>query len=166
MAGHLHDPPAADRMKIVTLVLRVSLASVFLYSGLIKASSSAQFALALAPFTFLPENWHGPLAVLLPVLEIAGGLLILAPWTRRLGALTILGLCLLFITALGWALANDIIVSCSCFGEDETPSAGKMIFALVRDALFAVLALVVFLEKPLMRLSEKGFSLGKVRRNL
>ncbi len=41
-------------------------------------------------------------------------------------------LCLLFIAVLGWALANGIIVSCACFGQDETPSAAKMAMSLIR----------------------------------
>ena len=37
-------------MKRGAFAVRLFLAGVFLYSGLIKASSSAQFAIALAPF--------------------------------------------------------------------------------------------------------------------
>ena len=123
------------------------LASIFLYSGLIKASSSAQFAIALAPFTFLPETWIRPLSILLPLCEIIAGLLILVSPTKHLGAGVIFVLCILFATVLGWALANGIIVSCSCFGEDDQPSAMKMALALGRDLFLAGLALVIILER-------------------
>ena len=137
-------------MKQTAFLIRLALASVFLYSGLVKASASAQFAIALTPFTLIPQTWLGPLSILLPLLEIAGGALILAPRTKRIGAGLIFGLCLVFVTVLGWALANGIIVSCSCFGQDEQPSAAKMTLALVRDVLLAGLALaVLFLERPL-----------------
>jgi hypothetical protein len=118
-----------------------------------KASASAQFAVALLPFTFVPESWRLPLSIVLPVSEIAGGALILAPWTQRIGALLILGLCLLYIAALGWALANDIIVSCSCFGREEQPSVAKMSLALLRDVFVAALALIVFFagSAPMLR---------------
>jgi uncharacterized membrane protein YphA (DoxX/SURF4 family) len=128
-------------VKRAALAIRLLLAGVFIYSGLIKASSSAQFAIALAPFTFVPEAWFQPLSVLLPLCEIAGGALILTPRTMRLGAGLILGLCIIFATVLGWALANGIIVSCSCFGEDDEPSAIKMAIAFGRDLLLAGLAL-------------------------
>jgi uncharacterized membrane protein YphA (DoxX/SURF4 family) len=133
-------------MKHGTLAIRLFLAVVFLYSGLVKASSSAQFALALVPFTLVPEIWIGPLSVLLPLAEIAGGALILAPWTKRIGGCLVLGLCLVFITALSWALANGIIVNCSCFGQEERPSAAKMTLALMRDIFLAVLAFIVVLK--------------------
>jgi uncharacterized membrane protein YphA (DoxX/SURF4 family) len=146
MADSRIDPSARGGVKRTVLALRVILAGIFLYSGLIKASSSAQFAMALAPFTFLPEIWIGPLSVLLPLCEIVGGLLILVPPTKNIGAGVIFVLCLLFASVLGWALANGIIVSCSCFGEDDQPSAMKMALALGRDLLLTALALVVILE--------------------
>ncbi|HEY5780050.1 MAG TPA: MauE/DoxX family redox-associated membrane protein [Terrimicrobiaceae bacterium] len=137
-------------MKQTAFLIRLGLAGVFLYSGLVKASASAQFAIALTPFTLIPQTWLGPLSILLPLLEIACGALILAPRTKRIGAGLIFGLCLVFVTVLGWALANGIIVSCSCFGQDEQPSAAKMTLAIVRDVLLAGLALaVLFLERPL-----------------
>ena len=140
-------------MKTTVLALRVLLASIFLYSGLIKASSSGQFAIALAPFTFLPETWIRPLSILLPLCEIVGGLLILVSPTKQLGAGVIFVLCILFATVLGWALANGIIVSCSCFGQDDEPSAMKMALALGRDLFLAGLALVIILEKSSTRRS-------------
>lgn len=131
-------------------MIRLILAGVFLYSGLIKASSSAQFAIALAPFTFVPETWLHPLSIILPLCEIAGGALILAPRSVRIGAGLIFGLCVIFATVLGWALANGIIVDCSCFGQDEKPSAPKMAIALVRDLFLAGLALsVLVLDRKL-----------------
>lgn len=137
-------------MKQTAFFIRLALAGVFLYSGLVKASASAQFAIALTPFTLIPQTWLGPLSILLPLCEIAGGVLILAPRAKRIGAGLIFGLCLVFVTVLGWALANGIIVSCSCFGQDEQPSAAKMTLALVRDVLLTGLALaVLFLERPL-----------------
>jgi uncharacterized membrane protein YphA (DoxX/SURF4 family) len=141
-------------VKRVALFIRLLLAGVFISSGLIKTSSSAQFAIALAPFTFIPETWLGPLSVLLPLCEVAGGALVLTPRTTRLGAGLMLGMCIIFATVLGWALTNGIIVSCSCFGEDDEPSAIKMGIALVRDLVLAGLALsLLVLDRKLARAS-------------
>lgn len=142
-------------MKRAGVAIRLILAGIFLYSGLIKASSSGQFAIALAPFTFVPETWLRPLSIFLPLCEIAGGALILAPRTMRIGAGVIFGLCIVFATVLGWALANGIIVSCSCFGEDDEPSAVKMAIALVRDLILASMALaMLFLGQKLSSASD------------
>lgn len=130
-------------MRYLSLIARLILAGVFLYAGLVKASSSAQFANALIPFTFLGDQWLGPISRTLPWVEIGAAILILLPWTRRLGAAVLLVLCLLFIAVLGWALANGIIVSCACFGQDETPSAAKMAMSLSRDVALMAMAVIV-----------------------
>jgi uncharacterized membrane protein YphA (DoxX/SURF4 family) len=129
-------------VKQIALAIRILLAGIFLYSGLIKASSSAQFAIALAPFTFLPSSWLRPLSLMLPVCEIIAGALTLTPRVWRIGAGLIIVLCILFAMVLGWALANGIIVSCSCFGEEEEPSALKMAISLLRDLVLAALGLI------------------------
>ena len=130
-------------MKILALIFRLLLAGVFLFAGTIKATSSGSFLMALLPFTFLPETWLAPISLLLPLAEILAGLLLLLPGTRRLGAVAVLGLCALFIGVLTWALANDLIVACSCFGQDEEPSRSAMLFALLRDGALAAMALFV-----------------------
>ena len=43
-------------------------------------------------------------------------------------------------------MANGIVVSCSCFGEDEQPSLAKMTLSLLRDIVLAALALVILFE--------------------
>lgn len=123
------------------LFLRIALALIFLWAGLIKAGASQQFAVGLMPFTFLPDAWVTPLAWMLPWTEVAAGILILLPWTKKLGAALILLLCLIFIAALTWALSEDIIIACSCFGEeDEVPSALKMQIVIARDIVLALAA--------------------------
>ena len=144
-------------MKRGVFVIRLFLAGVFFYSGIVKASSSAQFAVALAPFTLIPETLFRPLSVLLPYAEIAGAALILMPRTKPIGACLVLGLCLVFVSALGWALANGIIVNCACFGQEERPSVAKMTLALMRDVFLAMLAFIVLLENSLQDFGRRRF---------
>lgn len=123
------------------ILLRILLGLVFLYAGIVKASASESFALALVPFTIIPEGWTDAVAMTLAVTEIIAGLLILLPRVHRLGSLVILCLALLFSGVLSWALSNNIIVSCGCFGEDTAPSAAKMQLAIARDIGIAAAAL-------------------------
>jgi uncharacterized membrane protein YphA (DoxX/SURF4 family) len=119
----------------MTLALRLILGITFLYAGIIKASASQAFAIALLPFTFIDSMWTGPLAMGLAWMEILAGVLVLAPRIYETGAAVIAGLCLVFIAVLSWALWNGYIVSCGCFGEDMAPSAAKMLLAIGRDIL-------------------------------
>lgn len=130
------------------LAARLILAGVFLFAGLVKAGAGQQFALTITPFTIIPPDWLPIIANLLPLLEVVAGILILIPRIHPAGSALILTLCLFYVGMLGWALANDIIVACSCFGQDETPSAGKMWLVLWRDVGFAALALFTVIRLP------------------
>ncbi len=139
------------KREIFSWILRISLAAVFLYAGIIKSTASEQFLLALAPFTFLPDALLLPISRWLPLLEVLAGLLLLIPPTHRLGAGIALALLLVFIGALAWALSQGIIVSCSCFGEDDAPSVWKMVVAMIRDLVLAAAALWLVLQENLPR---------------
>ena len=127
----------------MTLALRLILGITFLYAGIIKASASQAFAIALLPFTFIDSMWTGPLAMGLAWMEILAGALVLAPRMYEAGAAMIAGLCLVFIAVLSWALWNGYIVSCGCFGEDMAPSAAKMLLAIGRDILIFAAAVAI-----------------------
>lgn len=139
------------RREALAWVVRLFLAAVFLYAGIIKSTASEQFLVALAPFTFLPEVLLQPISQWLPVIEVLVGLLILIPRTHRLGAALAMALLLVFMGVLAWALSQGIIVSCSCFGEDEAPSAWKMVITMIRDLLLAAAALWLTLQENLPR---------------
>ena len=130
---------------LVLLLLRITLAALFFYAGAVKAGASQEFAMALLPFTFVPPQWTMPLALALAWTEILAAILILLPRIFSLGAALVGALCLLFIGVLSWALWNGIIVSCGCFGEDDSPSAWKMLIAIGRDIILlgAAAAIVV-----------------------
>lgn len=128
---------------ILLLILRVALGSVFLYAGGIKAMATESFALTLMPFTFVPPEAYDWIALLLPYTELLAGLFIIFG-LPRIGAALILGLSILFCYVIGWAISNQIIVSCGCFGtEDTAPSAEKMVWAMRRDVLLAAGSVVV-----------------------
>jgi uncharacterized membrane protein YphA (DoxX/SURF4 family) len=119
----------------VLLCLRIALAALFFYAGVVKAGSSQEFAIALLPFTFVPPEWTMPLALALAWIEILAAILLLLPRVFPLGAALVCALCLLFIGVIAWALWNGIIISCGCFGADDSPSAWKMLLAIGRDIL-------------------------------
>lgn len=147
VSNHSGMVPSWPKGGIISWTLRIVLAAIFLYAGIVKSTASEQFLIALAPFTFLPEALLVPISFWLPVAEVLIGLLLLIPPTHKLGAGLALALLLIFIAVLAWALSQGIIVSCSCFGEDDAPSAWKMVVAIFRDLLLAAAALWLLLQK-------------------
>ena len=67
----------------------LGLAAVFFYAGFDKVRDPLQFADSIAAFAILPAAFINLLALSLPPFEIACGLLLLCHQTRRVGALTI-----------------------------------------------------------------------------
>ncbi|GAB4170498.1 MAG: DoxX family membrane protein [Terrimicrobiaceae bacterium] len=144
-----HTPSrTAVVLEVFAWILRATLAGIFIYAGLIKSSDSEAFLISIAPLTFLPETLILLTGIALPWLEILAGVFLLIPPTTRLGALLILSLCSLFIAVLVWALSEDIVVACGCFGSapDEAPTSDAMRAVIFRDALLAVAALALALK--------------------
>lgn len=120
---------------------RIALAALFFYAGFIKLGTSEQFAVTVAQFTILPPALAAPFALALGWVETIAAVLLVIPRTARFGATIVAGLLVVFIAALGYALAQGLVVSCGCFGEEVAPSRAGMWAALGRDVLLLALTL-------------------------
>jgi hypothetical protein len=101
----------------VLLALQLALAVVLLLAATGKALRSAEFVAALR-LSHLPEGVVAPLAVAVPVVELAlAAALVLAPgWALPLalgGTVLLLGA---FTIWMAWVRARGLRVSCGCFG--------------------------------------------------
>ncbi len=127
------------------LALSLGLAAVFIYAGVEKMGDSLQFADSIAAFGILPAALISLLALSLPPFEIACGLLLLWPPTRRVGALAIALISVVFFSALLSALARGLTLDCGCFGIDA-PSRPRMWVELGLNVLFLLSALYFYLR--------------------
>ena len=98
------------------LAVSLGLAAVFIYAGFEKLHDPLDFADSIAGFGILPRALINPFALALPPFEIACGLLLLWPPTRRVGALAIAVLSVMFFAALLSALLRGLTLDCGCFG--------------------------------------------------
>ncbi|MGH8046581.1 MAG: MauE/DoxX family redox-associated membrane protein [Chthoniobacterales bacterium] len=131
-------------MKLAIRILRVLVATLFLYAGVVKLGASERFTITVAQIALLPPAWVAPLAMVLPWAEMLTGVLMLIPRTARLGALAAAGLLAVFLTALTWAWTQGLAVDCGCFGEDATGNVRDQIpVALARDILLLPLTLLL-----------------------
>jgi putative oxidoreductase len=120
---------------------RILLAGVFLYSGYTKLQAELEFAAAIAGYRLLPEQVIYPVAVYLPWLEIALGLLLLSAWKTRYVAGFTAGLLSFFIVILTITYLRGIDANCGCFGIGERISP----LTIARDGLFLIPALFLTL---------------------
>lgn len=103
----------------VVWLARAALGGLFVYAGALKFLDPAGFAQEIANYRLLPSALVGPLAVLLPGIEIAAGLSVLTGVALRGGVVIIEGMLVVFIIALAQAIGRGIDTSCGCFGVAE-----------------------------------------------
>lgn len=97
-------------------LVRVILATIFLWSGLAKLIDPASFAVIIEAFGLIPESLTMQIAVGLPVLEI---LLAIGLLLDISGSLTIItGLLFMFMAILIYGILIGLDVDCGCFGSE------------------------------------------------
>ncbi len=123
----------------------LAMAAVFIYAGIDKIRDPLQFADSIAAFAILPAVLINLLAMGLPPFEIACGLLLIGPWTRRVGSLAVAVILVVFMIALSSALLRGLTLDCGCFGVGA-PSRPRMWLELALDAALLSGALFVYLR--------------------
>src|SRR5271156_1310152 len=131
--------------RYAVLAVSVAMAGVFIYAGIDKLRDPLQFADNIAGFAILPAVFINLLALGLPPFEMACGLLLLPPATRRAGALAVAVISVMFFTALASALLRGLTLDCGCFGVGA-PSRSRMWVELGLDAVLFSGALFVYLR--------------------
>jgi uncharacterized membrane protein YphA (DoxX/SURF4 family) len=101
----------------------------------------ATFAQAVANYHVPPRALANLVAITLPWIELlAGGLLVVGIW-KRASAWVITAMMVVFLAAIGWALAHGYDIRCGCFGTVDARKVG--LTALAED--FMLLAMAAWL---------------------
>jgi len=116
------------------LALRIALGGVFIYAGATKISNPQAFADSIATFQLLPNQLTNIVALALPPFEVLLGVILIIGWKTRASSIAAAGLSLVFVIALGQAIARGIVVDCGCFGSGE-PSLAKTWMSFGRACL-------------------------------
>lgn len=123
----------------VVTVCRLVLGFVFIYASLDKLQHPEAFAQAIHHYRMVPLALLHPFAVLLPVVEIVVGVALILGVQLRGAALIVLLMNLMFIVAIGSALARGLDISCGCFHTDGGHGVGLSLMG--RDALLLLACL-------------------------
>ncbi len=113
--------------------LRVALALMFLFAAYPKFTDPKGFAMLVAQYQFLPSFAVNGFSALLPAGEIVVGLALLFTPFEKDASAGVLLLLLMFIVALGQALARGLGIACGCFDIEGAADAGETWFSLLRD---------------------------------
>jgi peroxiredoxin/uncharacterized membrane protein YphA (DoxX/SURF4 family) len=127
----------------VLLLVRLLLSATFALAGITKAADPAGTRQSVLDFG-APAFLARPLALLLPLAELACAIALLPAASAVWGAAGTLALLLSFIVAIGISLARGRRPDCHCFGQLHSAPVGWT--TLARNVVLSAMASLVMLE--------------------
>lgn len=119
--------------KYLLFTIRIILGVLFIYSAITKITDLDYFAKSLYNYRLLPEELLNFFALIIPWLELIVGLLLIIGIYTRESALLGSILMIIFIGAVGIALARGLDIECGCFGTRDGSRVGFL--KIIEDVL-------------------------------
>src|SRR5439155_9771040 len=132
-------------MNAILLILRLILAAVFAVAGFAKLLDRAGSRQSMREFG-VPAALANPLALLLPIAELACAAALVPAATAWWGAAGAFALLVLFVAAIAINLARGRTPDCHCFGKLHSEPVGWTTVA--RNGVLAALAGFVLWQGP------------------
>ncbi|MEQ8253403.1 MAG: MauE/DoxX family redox-associated membrane protein, partial [Smithellaceae bacterium] len=98
-------------------IIRIALASLFIYGGVVKLFAPKAFAATISTYNLVPEMFLPVVAIGLPLIETVAGLGLI--FNKSWGLHLITGLLVLFVFILGYGVLGELNVDCGCFSTEE-----------------------------------------------
>ena len=140
----------------IELAARWILGLTFIYASVYKIVSPADFAKIVYGYGLFPAGLINLIAIIIPFLELVGGLALLLGFYPRSAAVIINGLLLAFIVVLSINLVRGHEFDCGCFSAGQSGYASSPIVNLLRDIIYFILGLQVILFGGIRRMSIKS----------
>jgi uncharacterized membrane protein YphA (DoxX/SURF4 family) len=119
-------PTTSRWLGTIAALARALLGGLFLYAATTKVHDLARFAEEVADYQLLPASLVPLVAVALPGIEVAAGVLLLVGAWARAAAFVLTGLLLVFIGGLSQSLLRGIDLRCGCFGGTDAATWGTV----------------------------------------
>ncbi|AKJ64873.1 MauE/DoxX family redox-associated membrane protein [Kiritimatiella glycovorans] len=130
---------AAGRMAVLVAWI---MATLFLYSGVVKIADPPAFARALFRYRLLPDAAVNPAALWIPWIEVLAGGALFFSHTRRAGLFLLLGLMTVFTAAVTVLLVRGKSIPCGCFDPTGGMETGWVL--LIRNAAIMIVLAGLF----------------------
>lgn len=128
-------------LSILFIPARLFLGGLFIYASLDKIMNPADFAEIIYYYQILPTQFINLLALTLPWLELAAGLLLLFGRWILPSSMILTALLIIFSVAIGYNLARGLDFQCGCFAVSDQ-AHGENLMTLLRGFLFLVPAII------------------------
>lgn len=148
MTGTSQMTPQTDWKEEGTWWCRFILAGIYLIAAWPKIGDPAGFAKAIFNYQMLPDAFINPMAVFLPWIELFAALaLVFVPPLRRGALWLITAMNIVFIVAIGTAMARGINIDCGCFSTSGGGMKTGWLHLLLDFGLLACCATLFRLER-------------------
>ncbi|MDR1151625.1 MAG: DoxX family membrane protein [Bifidobacteriaceae bacterium] len=130
----------------LTLAARLGVAAVALAAAIPKFADLRQSQRATAAYELMPVALSNVVGIVLPVVELAVGLLVLAGLLSRYAAALFGLMMVVFVIGIAQAWARGLNIDCGCFGGGGAlPAGAKAAYGLeiARDLLFLAGAAII-----------------------
>ncbi len=127
---------------LVGTLVRLALAGVWLVSGGMKLADRIGTVVAVDAYEVLPSAFVPVVASVLPLVELALGVLLLVGAGTRVAAAVSAAVLVVFLAGLAQAWIRGLSIDCGCFGGGGPVAPGETEYGLelVRDLGFLALA--------------------------
>ena len=134
------------------LMLRLYIAGLFIYAGMVKINYTAEFAETIASYRMVPYWGVNATAIIMPWIELISGILLLCGIRVRSAIVVIGSLLLMFTVGIAINLIWNAPIDCGCFHTLGDTISWK---TLVRDLIWIAMAVHVFFYDRRFRLEHK-----------
>lgn len=125
--------------RIAQTLMALAVGGVFITAAVIKIADPAKFAQNIKYYHIVPDRLINAMALLLPWWELLAGFAIVVPNWRRAGAWMMIGFLVMFMLAIGSAMARGLDIDCGCFGS-KSSKAGMNTLLFDASLLAATIA--------------------------
>ncbi|MEV0735373.1 MauE/DoxX family redox-associated membrane protein [Streptomyces sp. NPDC050549] len=115
---------AGNRAGAARLAARLLLAAVLAYAGLVKIGDLTEAGRTVALYRIVPDGWAQLVGGVLPFVEVALALLLVAGLATRAAAAGAAVLLVAYAAAIASVWARGMSIDCGCFGGGGTLSGG------------------------------------------
>jgi uncharacterized membrane protein YphA (DoxX/SURF4 family) len=127
----------------LALPARWYLGALFVLASWHKIAVPHDFAVDVATYAILPLALVNLVAIVLPWVELAAGLMLLLGAWARAGALLVAAMMVVFLAALVVALARGLDMSCGCFASQGAENDPISWLTVLRDVAWLALSFLV-----------------------
>jgi len=136
--------------KYFLILLRLIVGGFFVFASLDKLMNQEAFARAIYNYKFLPDIFINIFAIIIPYIELIGGLLLIAGIFKRGSSFLISFMLVIFIIALSQAYAKGLDINCGCFSLETVGQKDDILLRIVEDILLLIASIIIYIKSKII----------------